>query len=112
MAAIDAGDPKAADELLPLIYNELRKLDAVRLAREKPGQTLEATALVHEAYQRLVDLKQSRHWNTRAGWPQRITPRRPPGPELLRGGSRTPKPGPEPKQTRFASLKLMLDRCR
>ena len=52
--AIDAGDPKAAEQLLPLVYNELRKLAAQKLAQEKPGQTLEATALVHEAYLRLV----------------------------------------------------------
>ena len=65
LAAIETGDPKAADELLPLVYDELRKLAAVRLAREKPGQTLQATALVHEAYQRLVDVKQAQHWNSR-----------------------------------------------
>ena len=52
--AIDAGDPQAAEQLLPLVYNELRKLAAQKLAQEKPGQTLEATALVHEAYLRLV----------------------------------------------------------
>jgi RNA polymerase sigma factor (TIGR02999 family) len=54
LSAIDRGDPKAASELLPLVYDELRKLAAVRLAAEKPGQTLQATALVHEAYLRLV----------------------------------------------------------
>jgi RNA polymerase sigma factor (TIGR02999 family) len=54
LSAIERGDPKAADELLPLVYDELRKLAAVRLAGEKPGQTLQATALVHEAYLRLV----------------------------------------------------------
>src|SRR5580698_7183343 len=53
--AIEAGDPKAAELLLPLVYNELRKVAASQLAREKPGQTLDATALVHEAYLRLVD---------------------------------------------------------
>jgi RNA polymerase sigma factor (TIGR02999 family) len=52
--AIDAGDPKAADQLLPLVYDELRKLAAAKIAHEKPGQTLDATALVHEAYMRLV----------------------------------------------------------
>jgi RNA polymerase sigma factor (TIGR02999 family) len=52
--AIDAGDPKAADQLLPLVYDELRKLAAAKLAQEKPGQTLDATGLVHEAYVRLV----------------------------------------------------------
>lgn len=54
LSAIDAGDPHAAEQLLPLVYDELRKLAAHRLSREKPGQTLEATALVHEAYLRLV----------------------------------------------------------
>src|SRR5262245_29091182 len=54
LQAIDAGDPTAANELLPLVYDELRKLAAQRLANEKPGQTLQATALVHEAYLRLV----------------------------------------------------------
>jgi RNA polymerase sigma factor (TIGR02999 family) len=59
----DGGD--AAERLLPLIYDELRKLAASKLALEKPGQTLQATALVHEAYLRLVDTKQVRHWNSR-----------------------------------------------
>ena len=54
LAAIEAGDPHAADQLLPLVYDELRKLAAQKLAQEKPGQTLQATALVHEAYIRLV----------------------------------------------------------
>ena len=55
--AIDQGDPHAAEQLLPLVYKELRKLAAQKLAQEKPGQTLQATALVHEAYLRLVDAK-------------------------------------------------------
>src|SRR5919198_6017315 len=59
------GDPKAAAELLPLVYDELRKLAAAKLARERPGQTLEATALVHEAYLRLVDVEQAQHFNGR-----------------------------------------------
>jgi hypothetical protein len=54
LSQIDQGDPAAADLLLPLVYDELRKLAAAKLAQEKPGQTLEATALVHEAYLRLV----------------------------------------------------------
>src|SRR5215471_14941526 len=54
LSAIEAGDPHAADQLLPLVYDELRKLAAQRLAQEKPGQTLQPTALVHEAYLRLV----------------------------------------------------------
>src|SRR5437588_9039689 len=63
--AIDAGDPHAAAQLLPLVYNELRMLAAQRLAQEKPGQTLQATALVHEAYLRLVGEKPNRHWDRR-----------------------------------------------
>jgi RNA polymerase sigma factor (TIGR02999 family) len=58
-----AGDPKAAAELLPLVYDELRKLAAARLAEERPGQTLQATALVHEAYLRLVGGTQPQEWN-------------------------------------------------
>jgi len=65
LSAIEQGDPHAADELLPLVYDELRKLAAARLAHEKPGQTLDATALVHEAYLRLVDVEQAQHWNSR-----------------------------------------------
>ena len=63
--AIRQGDPHAAAQLLPLVYDELRKLAAQKLAQEKPGQTLEATALVHEAYVRLVDTDQVPHWNSR-----------------------------------------------
>src|SRR5574342_417268 len=59
------GDRRAAAELLPLVYDELRKLAAARLAQEKPGQTLQATALVHEAYLRLVDVDRAQHWNSR-----------------------------------------------
>jgi RNA polymerase sigma factor (TIGR02999 family) len=59
------GDPKAADQLLPLVYDELRALAASRMAREAPGDTLQATALVHEAYLRLVDQEQAQHWNSR-----------------------------------------------
>jgi RNA polymerase sigma factor (TIGR02999 family) len=62
---IEQGDPHAAEQLLPLVYDELRKLAAQRLANEKPGQTLQATALVHEAYLRLVDAEKARHWNSR-----------------------------------------------
>ncbi len=65
LSAIESGDPHAAAQLLPLVYDELRKLAAQRLAREKPGQTLEATALVHEAYLRLVDADQAQQWNSR-----------------------------------------------
>src|SRR5205823_7693294 len=65
LSAIEGGDPHAAEQLLPLVYQELRQLAAQRLAHEKPGQTLEATALVHEAYLRLVDADQAQHWNSR-----------------------------------------------
>jgi RNA polymerase sigma factor (TIGR02999 family) len=65
LSAIEHGDPHAADQLLPLVYDELRKLAAHRLAQEKPGQTLQATALVHEAYLRLVDVEQAQHWDSR-----------------------------------------------
>ena len=65
LAAAERGDPRAAEQLLPLVYDELRKLAAAKLAHERPGQTLEATALVHEAYLRMVDDEQARHWNSR-----------------------------------------------
>jgi RNA polymerase sigma factor (TIGR02999 family) len=65
LAAIEQGDPRAAEQLLPLVYNELRGLAARKLSREAPGQTLQATALVHEAYIRLVDREQAQHWNDR-----------------------------------------------
>jgi RNA polymerase sigma factor (TIGR02999 family) len=65
LSAIEEGDPQAAEQLLPLVYDELRRLAAQKLAQEKPGQTLEATALVHEAYLRLVDVEKAQHWNSR-----------------------------------------------
>ena len=65
LSALERGDPHAADELLPLVYDELRRLAAQKLAHEKPGQTLQATALVHEAYLRLVDVEQAQHWGGR-----------------------------------------------
>ncbi len=65
LAAIEGGDPQAAEKLLPLVYDELRKLAAAKLADEKPGQTLQATALVHEAYLRLVDVQKAQNWNSR-----------------------------------------------
>src|SRR5437762_2798589 len=65
LSQIESGDPQAAEQLLPLVYDELRKLAAVRLAQEKPGQTLQATALVHEAYVRLVDVAQVQRWDSR-----------------------------------------------
>jgi RNA polymerase sigma factor (TIGR02999 family) len=66
LSQIESGDPSAAEQLLPLVYDELRKLAAARLAHEKPGQTLQATALVHEAYLKLVDTKSVQHWDSRA----------------------------------------------
>jgi RNA polymerase sigma factor (TIGR02999 family) len=65
LSAIEQGDPSAAGQLLPLVYDELRKLAAQWLAHEKPGQTLDGTALVHEAYLRLVGVEEPQHWNSR-----------------------------------------------
>ena len=65
LSAIEQGDPSAAEQLLPLVYEELRKLAAAKLAQEKPGQTLQATALVHEAYLRLVGTPAGQDWNSR-----------------------------------------------
>ena len=64
LAAIEKGDPRAAEQLLPLVYEELRQLAAQKLAQEKPGQTLQATALVHESYLRLVDTEKAQNWNS------------------------------------------------
>src|SRR5437588_12640062 len=65
LPAIEQGEPHAAEQLLPLVYDELRKLAAQRLAQEKPGQTLQATALVHEAYLRLVGASDDQRWDNR-----------------------------------------------
>jgi RNA polymerase sigma factor (TIGR02999 family) len=65
LSAIEQGDPLASEQLLPLVYDELRKLAAAKLAQENPGQTLEATALVHEAYVRLVDVDKAQEWDSR-----------------------------------------------
>src|SRR5262245_38876877 len=65
LSAIEQGDRHAAEQLLPLVYDELRRLAAQKLAQEKPGQTLQATALVHEAYLRLVDVEQAQRWDSR-----------------------------------------------
>jgi RNA polymerase sigma factor (TIGR02999 family) len=65
LSAIEQGDPQAAEQLLPLLYDELRRLAAEKMAQEKPGQTLQATALVHEAYIRLVDVEKAQHWDSR-----------------------------------------------
>src|SRR5262245_59215215 len=65
LSDIQSGDPSASEQLLPLVYDELRKLAAARLARENPGQTLQATALVHEAYLRLVDAQNPPQWDSR-----------------------------------------------
>ena len=65
LSQLESGDASAAEKLLPLVYNELRKLAAAKMAHEKPGQTLQATGLVHEAYIRLVDGEKAQHWNSR-----------------------------------------------
>src|SRR5205085_343444 len=65
LSAIEQGDPQAASQLLPLVYDELRRLAAQKMAQEASGQTLQATALVHEAYLRLVGEEESRHWSSR-----------------------------------------------
>src|SRR5437588_9580261 len=64
LSAIEEGDSQAAEQLLPLVYDELRKLAAHKMAQEKPGQTLQATALVHEAYLRLVDVDKAQRWDS------------------------------------------------
>ena len=64
LSDIEQGDPDAAEQLLPLVYEELRKLAAARMGQENPGQTLQATALVHEAYIRLVDVEKAQHWDS------------------------------------------------
>lgn len=66
LSKIECGDPSAAEDLLPLIYDELRRLAAAKMAHESPDHTLQATALVHEAYIRLVDVNQARHWKSRS----------------------------------------------
>ena len=93
LCEIEQGDPSAADELLPLVYDELRKLAATKLAREKPGQTLQPTALVHDAYLRLVDVERAQRWDSRGhffsaaaeaqedGWVYVIDLRTPDGPQ-------------------------------
>src|SRR5947208_12502642 len=65
LSALEQGDPQAAGQLLPLVYDELRRLAAQKIVQERPGQTLQATALVHEAYLRLVDVREAQHWNGR-----------------------------------------------
>jgi RNA polymerase sigma factor (TIGR02999 family) len=65
LGQIEEGDGQAAEKLLPLVYDELRKLAAAKMAKEDPGQTLQATALVHEAYLRLVDVEKAQHWDSR-----------------------------------------------
>src|SRR5208283_5324117 len=65
LCAIEQGDPHAAEQLLPLVYNELRKLAATKMAQEKPDQTLQATALVHESYNHPVATEKAQHWDSR-----------------------------------------------
>jgi len=92
LAAIERGDPKAADQLLPLVYHELRRLAAQRLAHERPGQTLQATALVHEAYVRLVGSGAPPRWERRGRRARRLHLHRREGlglrPELAPAGDR------------------------
>jgi RNA polymerase sigma factor (TIGR02999 family) len=124
LSAIEQGDPHAAEQLLPLVYEELRKLAAQKLAQEKPGQTLQATALVHEAYLRLVDVDKAQHWNSRGHFfaaaaeaMRRIlieSARRKRGPE--RGGDFTrhdldpDQPSPPGPSPRLLALDEALDR--
>src|ERR1043166_8473684 len=77
LSAIEKGDPSAAEHLLPLVYDELRSLASAKLAQEKPGQTLQATALVHEAYIRLVDVEKAQHWDSRGHFFAAANPDRP-----------------------------------
>lgn len=65
LSQIEEGDPSAAEQLLPLVYDELRRLAAAKLAQEKPGQMLQATTLIHDAYIRLVDAEKAQHWDGR-----------------------------------------------
>jgi RNA polymerase sigma factor (TIGR02999 family) len=124
LSAIDHGDPQAAEQLLPLVYEELRKLAAARLAQEKPGQTLQATALVHEAYLRLVGAENQHRWDGRGHFfaaaaeaMRRIlieAARRKHGPE--RGGDftrhdlDTDQPSPPGPSPRLLALDEALDR--
>ena len=98
LSQIEAGDPSAAEQLLPLVYEELRKLAAAKMAHEKPGQTLQATALVHDAYIRLVDVEKVQHWESRghffAAAAEAMAPR--PAPEPASPPRRAPAPEPEP----------------
>ena len=64
LSQIESGDLSEAEQLLPLVYDELRKLAAAKMAKARPGQTLQATALVHDAYLRLVDVDKAQHWNS------------------------------------------------
>lgn len=66
LSQIESGDPSAAEQLLPVVYEELRKLAAAKLAHERPGQTLQATGLVHEAYLRLANVQQAQHWDSKS----------------------------------------------
>ncbi len=87
LVAIEQGEPQAAERLLPLVYDELRKFAAQKLAREKPGQTLEATALVHEAYLRLVDPQAAGRRRSACRSGDRASPVRRFGPRGSRGGA-------------------------
>src|SRR4029453_11744925 len=117
LAAIEAGDPHAAEQLLPLVYEELRKLAAAQMARGKPGQTLQATALVHEAYLRLVGGEPHVHWNSRGHFiaaaaeaMRRILVENPPPKKTeKRGGARRPIALPQAEPLDQADPDALLD---
>ena len=91
LSQIESGDPSAAEQLLPLVYDELRKLAAAKLSQEQPGQSLEATALVHDAYVRLVDVAHAQHWPIPEAFRWKTAP--PPLPAKLSRNSQRSKTG-------------------
>src|SRR6187431_1833880 len=100
LSAVDQGDPRAAERLLPLVYDELRKLAAQRLAHEKPGQTLQATALVHDAYLRLVDVAEPEHWDGRGHFFAAAGAAIGRGPARSSGGDMADRPCPRDRRAR------------
>ena len=114
LSAIEQGDPRAAEQLLPLVYDELRRLAAQRLAREKPGQTLQATALVHEAYLRLLDSERGQDWNSRGHFysaaaeaMRRILIDRARDRKRLKRGTRPRRPGTERQPSQSSSISVV-----
>ena len=105
LSAIEHGDPHAAEHLLPLVYDELRKLAAQKLAQETPGQTLQATALVHEAYIRLVDADKAQHWDTRGHFFSAAAE------ALIRIGPAAVQPLADQLQSKSTSARLLFPRC-